>query len=48
MEQIVAEEGRTYSDHGKDNTDRAKNSLGRCDARDLLREIHGLDGRIQR
>jgi len=47
MEQIVAEEGRTYSDRGKNNTDGAKNNLGRCDARDLLRQIHGLDGRIQ-
>ena len=36
--------GRTYPDHGEQDTDGAKNSLRWCDARDLLREIHGLYG----
>ena len=37
----------TYPGHCEENTDGAKNGFGWCDARDLLCEIHGLDGNIQ-
>ena len=47
LEHIVGEEGETYSDHRQKNTNGAKNGFGGCDARDLLREIHGLDGYVQ-
>ena len=35
---------RTYPDHGEQDADGAKNSLGWCETRDLLRKIHGFDG----
>ena len=43
---IVGEEGHTYLDH-RQGADGAENGLGWRDARDLLREIHGLDGGVQ-
>ena len=46
-EDIVGEEGHTYLDHRQKGADGAKNGLGWRDARDLLREIHGLDGGVQ-
>ena len=45
-EWIIGEE-RTYPDHRQNDTDGTKNRLGRRRARDLLREIHCLDGGIQ-
>ena len=37
---------KTYRDHCQKNADGAKYGLGWCRARDLLREIRGLDGDI--
>ena len=42
---IVGEE--THLDHRKQDVDGAKNGRCWCDARDLLREIDGIDGRVQ-
>jgi len=47
LEYLIAEED-TYPDHGEKSTNGAKRSPGRRDVRDLLREIQGLDGHIQR
>ena len=38
----------TYSDHGEKDDNRPKNSLGRRDAGDLIGEVQGFDGHIQR
>ena len=43
-----ATEEETHLEHCEENADGAKNSFGWCNTRDLLREIHGLDGHIQR
>jgi len=48
LEQLIAGEKGTHSDHHKEDTDGAKNCLGWGDTRDLLREIRGLDGHVQR
>ena len=47
MEYVIGGEGRTYPYHRQKNTDGTKNSLGRCYARDLLCQVHGLDGHVQ-
>jgi len=47
LERVVAEEEETDLEHCKKNADGTKGSVGWCDARDLLREIHGFDGRVQ-
>jgi hypothetical protein len=41
------EDEETYLEHCKKNADGAKSSRGWCDARDLFREVHGFDGRVQ-
>ena len=46
-EPITAEWKGAYPDHRQKNADGAKDGLGRRRTRDLFREIHGLDGRIQ-
>jgi hypothetical protein len=47
MQLIRMDKGEIHSDHNENSTDGTKNGLGWCRARDLLREIHGLDGHIQ-
>jgi hypothetical protein len=47
MQLIRMDKGETHSDHNEDSTDGTKYGLGWCRARDLLREIHGLDGHVQ-
>ena len=47
LEQLIVG-AETSSDHREENADGAENRLGWGDARDLLREIHGLDGHVQR
>ena len=42
-----AGEGETHSDYCEDDADGAENGLGWRDTRDLLREVHGLDGHVQ-
>lgn len=37
-----------HPNHCEDNADRTKNSLGRCDAREFLGDIHSFNGCIQR
>ena len=45
---LVAERRGTYSDHGEEDGGGATNSLGWCDARELLCEIQTIDGHVQR
>ena len=45
---FVAKEEGTYPDHGENDGDGAKNSLGGWDTRDLLGEIQAIDGHVQR
>ena len=40
-------EEKSYPDFRQKNTDRIKSSFDLCHARVLLREVHGLDDRIQ-
>ena len=40
--------GQTYLDRGKNKGNSAKNCSGWCGVRDILREVHGVDGHIQR
>ena len=47
MGRVVAEEEGRYLDHRKDNGDGGENWLGRSDVREILQEIHGIDGHIQ-
>jgi len=44
----VVEAEETHSERCDEGADGAKNSLGWRDTRDLLCEVHGLDGHIQR
>ena len=41
------EERETYPDRYKKDVDRAKDDLGWCDTRDLLRKIQDFDGCVQ-
>ena len=43
---LIAEEEEAYLDHSEKDADGCKDGLGWCDARDLLREIHDIDGRV--
>ena len=48
LECLIAEvEKETHLDHREKDADGAKNGLGWCDTRDLLREIQGIDGHVQ-
>jgi len=47
VELPVIREEETYPDHREEDTDKAKNRPGWCDAGDLLRKIYGLDGYTQ-
>ena len=47
LECIIGDKERAYPDHREKSTDRTKNGLGWCRARDLLRKVQGLDGYIQ-
>jgi len=37
----------TYPDHGEKDADRAEDSCGGCNARDLLRKIQPIDGHVE-
>ena len=37
-----------YLDHGKDDADGSTNSLGRCATQDILGDVQGVDGHVQR
>ena len=43
----IGEEEKAHHDHCWKNTDGAKYGLGWCRTRGLLREVYGLNGRIQ-
>jgi hypothetical protein len=46
--QLVTQWEETYSDHCQEGTDGTKRGLSWCDVDDVLREIYGVDGHIQR
>jgi len=48
LEHHIAEEEETHPYHCEKSANGTKNSLGWCDARELFREIQGLDSHIQR
>jgi len=44
---VTKNQKETHFDHSEDNTNGAKDGLGRRDTREFLREIQGFDGHIQ-
>ena len=44
---LITEEESAYLDHREKDADGSKSGLGWCDARDLLREIQGVDGHVE-
>ena len=44
----VGQEGRTYLDHREDNADRTANGLRWRATQDILGDVQGIDGHVQR